>query len=283
MSRKATLMRWLALFGSAWLLGLLFGGCARLPAGSPEATTPPAAGEVIIYAAASLTEAFGELGNRFRQRHPGTEAVFNFGGSQQLVQQLAQGAPADLFAPASYRQMETAIEAGLVVSDSVQLFARNRLVVIYPDDNPAGITSLQDLARPGLKLVLAAPEVPVGSYSLSFLEKASATIEYGPAYSSTVLANVVSYEQNVRAVLSKVALGEADAGIVYTSDLAADNAGRVGRIDIPDELNTIAEYPIAPVADAGQPALAQAFIDLVLSPEGQAILADYGFIPVAGR
>jgi molybdate transport system substrate-binding protein len=142
---------------------------------------------------------------------------------------------------------------------------------------------LQDLTKPGLKLVLAAPAVPVGGYSLDFLEKASASVDYGEVFSPTVLSNVVSYEENVRAVLSKVALGEADAGIVYTSDITGDMGEQVGRIDIPDELNTIAAYPIAPVADARRSAAAQAFVDLVLSPEGQAVLAQHGFIPVAGE
>jgi molybdate transport system substrate-binding protein len=127
--------------------------------------------------------------------------------------------------------------------------------------------------------VLAAPEVPVGGYSLDFLEKASATVDYGETYSPTVLSNVVSYEENVRAVLSKVALGEADAGIVYTSDVTGDASEQVGRIDIPDELNTIASYPIAPVGDSQNPELAQAFVDYVLSADGQTVLVDHGFIP----
>jgi molybdate transport system substrate-binding protein len=145
--------------------------------------------------------------------------------------------------------------------------------------NPAGLTTLQDLAESGLRLILAAPEVPVGAYSLDFLERASADPEFGADYSAAVLSNVVSYEENVRAVLSKVLLGEADAGVVYTSDITREATDQVGRLDIPDALNTIADYPIAPVADAPNGEAAQAFIDYVLSPEGQAVLEAYGFLP----
>jgi molybdate transport system substrate-binding protein len=272
------------------LLVALLGGCMELgvravvtPA--EEATgaeTTAISGDLVVFAAASLTEAFEQIGEEFAAAHPDSAVTFNFAGSQQLAQQLGQGAPADVFASANNSQMEVAVEAGRVISGAPRTFVRNRLVVIYPADNPAGLTTLQDLAQPGLKLVLAAPAVPVGGYSLDFLEKASATVDYGEVFSPTVLSNVVSYEENVRAVLSKVALGEADAGIVYTSDIAGDAAEQVGRIDIPDELNTIATYPIAPVADARQPEAAQAFIDLVLSTEGQAVLARHGFIPAAG-
>jgi molybdate transport system substrate-binding protein len=166
------------------------------------------------------------------------------------------------------------------VRGTQRTFARNRLVVITPVDNPAGITTLQDLAKPDIHIVIAAAAVPVGAYSLDFLAKASASVDFGSAYSETVLSNVVSYEENVRSVLSKVLLGEADAGIVYTSDIFGESAGQVAQIDIPDELNTIAGYPIAPVADSANFELAQAFVEFVLSPEGQAVLAGYGFMPI---
>lgn len=239
-------------------------------------------GELIVFAAASLTDAFGEIATDFQALYPGTNIVHNFAGSQQLSQQLGQGAPADVFASANGRQMEVAIESGRVLTDTSRTFVRNRLVVIYPADNPAGIETLHDLAKPGLKLVLAAAEVPVGGYSLDFLNKASATAEFGSTYSETVISNVVSYEENVRSVLSKVILGEADAGIVYTSDVFGDSADQVGQLDIPDELNTVASYPIAVVADSENPALAQAYMDYVLGPEGQSVLASYGFVPTIG-
>jgi molybdate transport system substrate-binding protein len=141
------------------------------------------------------------------------------------------------------------------------------------------VAGLQDLAQPGLNLVLAAAEVPVGQYSLDFLDKAAQDPAFGAGYEDAVRANVVSYEENVRAVLTKVVLGEADAGIVYTSDIAGEAAGQVDRLDIPDELNTIASYPIAALNDSPNAAAARAFVDFVLSPAGQGILAEHGFVP----
>ena len=255
--------------------------------GAPPATAPvgvaaqSATTELQVFAAASLTEACQEIGAAFEAAQPGARVVYNFAGSQQLAQQIAQGAPVDLFASANGRQMEVAIAAGRVVTGTQRVFVRNRLVVVYPRENPARPRTLQDLARPGLKLVLATKAVPIGQYALDFLDKAARDAAFGVAFKERVLRNVVSYEENVRAVLSKVALGEADAGIVYSSDITGDAAERVGRIEIPDALNTIAAYPIAPIADARQPELARAFIDYLLAPEAQAILARYGLIPAA--
>ncbi|HYN88106.1 MAG TPA: molybdate ABC transporter substrate-binding protein [Ardenticatenaceae bacterium] len=248
-----------------------------------EATPEPASGELVVFTASSLTEAFTRLGEQFEADHPGVTVAFNFAGSQRLAQQLAQGARADVFASASQAPMDAAIEAGHVAPGSVQVFVRNRLVVIYPVDNPAGITTPQDLARPGVRLVLAAAEVPVGQYSLEFLDKATQAGVFGASFKDAVLGNVVSYEENVRAVLSKVALGEADAGIVYSSDVSGEGSAEVGRVTIPVELNVIASYPIAPVSDSASPELARAFVELVLSPRGQEVLAQYGFIPVGQR
>ena len=151
--------------------------------------------------------------------------------------------------------------------------ARNRLVVVTPADNPAALHHLQDLARPGVHLVLAAEVVPVGAYTLQFLELANRRLDR--TFRSRVLANVVSLEQNVRAVLTKVVLGEADAGIVYASDLQGLDA--VHRIEIPDSLNVPARYTIAPLADSKQPGAARAFIAFASSPEGRAILEAHGF------
>jgi len=243
--------------------------------------TPRPAGQssLTIFAAASLTEAFTDIARAFKTENPGIEVLFNFAGSQQLAQQLAQGAPADVFASANNTQMEAAVSAGRVAEASAQTFVRNRLVVIYPRGNPANLARLQDLAHPGLKLLLAAKEVPVGGYSLQFLEKASQAADFGRDFMEKVLANVVSYEENVRAVYSKVALGEADAGIVYATDIPKDDPDSVGKLDIPDELNVAAAYPIAPVVDSANPPLAKSFVDFVLSPASQTILAGYGFSP----
>ena len=266
-------------------ISLVFLGCTSIAApaqNAPQADAATLTDKITlnVFAAASLTNAFGEIGANFSAAHVGTEVVFNFTGSNQLATQIAEGAPADLFASANGTQMKVAIESGRIISGTHQTFARNRLVVITPSDNPAGLTGLPDLATPGLKLVFAASEVPVGQYSLDFLDKAEADGSLGAGYKAAVIANVVSYEENVRVVLAKVSLGEADAGIVYTSDVAANAAGAVAQIEIPDNLNTVASYPIAPLNDSPNLALAQQFMDYVLSPTGQQVLTQYGFISI---
>jgi len=233
-----------------------------------------------VFAAASLTDAFTEIGREFEAAHPGVRVTFNFAGSQQLAQQLAQGAPGDVFASANQQQMEAAVDSERIAAGAVQTFVQNRLVVIFPADNPAGISRLQDLANPGLKVLLAAAVVPVGQYSLDFLDKAGQETAFGPEFKEHVLANVVSYEENVRSVLTKVALGEADAGIVYASDVAGSGRDRVAKLAIPDTLNTVASYPIAAIDDSNQPELAQAFVAFVLLPAGQQTLSDHGFVPL---
>jgi len=261
------------------IIALAIAACsARQPA--PAGSTPAA---LTVYAAASLTQAFTELGQRFEAQHPDVEVVFNFAGSQQLAQQLAQGAPGDVFASADAAQMSVAIERGRVQPGAPREFARNRLVVVYPKDNPAGLAELRDLARPELRgrLVIADAAVPAGVYTLTFLDKASADPRFGAQFKDAVLRNVGSYEENVRAVLSKVVLGEAFAGIVYESDAAGEAASEVGRIEIPDALNVLATYPIAPVADSAHPDLAQAFVDFVLSAAGQDVLVNHGFLRVS--
>jgi molybdate transport system substrate-binding protein len=233
-----------------------------------------------ILAAASLTEAFQEMAPAFEAAHEGVTLQFNFAGSQQLAQQLANGAPADVFASANQKQMDVAIEARRIKKDAPVTFAQNRLVIVLPADNLAGITSLADLTKPGLKIVLAAKEVPVGQYALDFLAKADAESSLGNDYSARVLANVVSYEENVKIVLTKISLGEADAGIVYTSD-AASATGTILQIEIPDALNVIAEYPVAVVQDSAHSDLAKAFIEWLQSTQGQNILKKYGFLSVS--
>lgn len=162
---------------------------------------------------------------------------------------------------------------------SVPLFVRNKLVVITPSDNPANVTNLEALARPGLRLILADPVTPIGQNSQEFLEKASAQPEFGADFRDQVLANVVSYEDTVRLVLTKIVLGEGDAAVVFTTDAVAE-AENVQQIAIPDDLNVIADYLIAPVADSPNLALAEAFVAFIRSAEGQAILAGNGFISV---
>jgi len=248
--------------------------------GSAPAVAPVEPVTLTVLTAASLTESFTELGETFEAANPGVTVEFSFAGSQELAQQLAQGAEADVFASASKKYMDAVVESRRVDADASKVFVKNRLVVIFPKDNPADLTELKDLAKFGLKLDLADESVPVGKYSLEFLDKASADSAFGPQFKDNVLANVVSYETSVKAVVAKVSLGEADAGIVYVTDITADAAEKVGKLDIPDALNTIASYPIAPIADSKNAELAQAFVDLILSPEGQQVMEKYNFIPV---
>lgn len=226
-----------------------------------------------VFAAASLTDAFTEIGENFQKANPNVTVTFNFAGSQALRTQIEEGAPADVFASASGKEMDALIIDSFVTKDSSHIFLHNKLVVILPADNPAGIDSLEDLATSGIKIVLAAEEVPVGNYSRQALDLMSAS--FGTDFKDKVLANVVSYEDNVRQVVAKIQLGEADAGIVYTSDAVA--APELGTIEIPNELNVIAQYPIAPLVESTNAELAQGFIAYVLSEEGQAILRKWGF------
>jgi molybdate transport system substrate-binding protein len=232
---------------------------------------------ITVFAAASLTGAFTEIANLFEASHPGTTVVLNFAGSQQLVQQLAQGAPADVFASADAIQMDAAVEAGRVRESDPEGFLHNRLIVVYPGDNPGDVRELSDLARPGLRLVLADEAVPAGRYSLEFLDKVSQDPDFDPGFADAVKQNIVSYEENVRSVLSKVQLGEGDAGIVYTSDLVGESEAEIGRIEIPEPLNVIATYYLAPVSDSGNLEIALEFVQFVRSPEGQSVLKEYGF------
>jgi molybdate transport system substrate-binding protein len=262
-------MRFRSFFTRSWwqalLCGLLVSACAAPP--QPQTLT--------VFAASSLTDAFKELGAQFEVQHPGTQVIFNFAGSQQLRQQLEQGAQADVFASANAKEMDVAIQSGLVVAGAPQVFVKNHLTVIVPKDNRAGVTTLSDLAKPGLKIVLAAPGVPVGGYALNALDKMN--LAFGEAFSSTVLSNVVSYEDNVKQVVAKVQLGEADAGIVYTSDVTPAAVDQLRTIDIPDEFNVVATYPIAPLNAASQSALGRDFVQGALSASGQSILKKWGF------
>lgn len=252
-----------------WMVGSVLPGL-MVPAGVMRAQ-----GTVTVYAAASLAEAFTELGRRFEATRPGVRVRLNFGGSQQLALQLQQGARADLFASADQRWMNAVRDSGLVLGDP-EAFAENRLVVIVPRANPASIRSLGDLARAGVKLVVAAEAVPVGRYTREALGRLSSLPGFGADYAARVLANVVSYEDNVKGVVAKVQLGEADAGVVYRSDAAGAASGRVSTLAIPDSANVRGIYPIAVLKRTSNPALARAFVHLVFSAEGQGTLARWG-------
>jgi molybdate transport system substrate-binding protein len=251
-------------------------GFAPIPA--RPAAPPPST--LTVYAAASLTDAFRELGRTLEARHPGLTVRFNFAGSQQLALQIEQGAPADVFASADQRWMSYAAEKGLVAGDGA-IFARNRLVAIVPRTNPARIGGLPDLARRGIKLVLAAEAVPAGRYSREALGKLSAAPGFPAEYDRKVLTNVVSQEENVKAVVAKVQLGEADAGLVYRSDVTPSLARHLRVVEIDDPYNVIASYPIAVLKGAKNAEAAKWFVDLVSSAAGQQLLQRHGLLPAA--
>jgi len=247
-----------------------------LPALAAMAAPLAAQQSVTVFAAASLTEALTAIGRTFEQRYPGVTVKFNFAGSQVLATQMEQGARADVFASADQRWMKYAEDRKLLAAAPVT-FARNRLVLVIPRSNPGGIERLQDLARPGLKLVLAGRQVPVGAYSREALTRLSLADGFPRRFDQLVLSNLVSEEENVRAVAAKVQLREADAGIVYQSDVTESVKPQLRIIPIPDPHNPIAEYSIATIA--GGNSLGRGFVALVLSAEGQAVLAARGFLP----
>lgn len=254
------------------LFALCFAGCA--PAVMP--TSPPDPRTLNVFAAASLTDAFTEIGKNFEAGNPGVTVIFNFAGSQALRTQIEEGAPADVFASANTKEMDTLVAGAFVANDAPQMFLTNELVIIVPAGNPAGVNSVESLSHPGLKLVLAAEEVPVGGYSRESFDLMNA--RFGSDFKDKVLANVVSNEDNVKQVVAKIQLGEADAGIVYTSDAVA--ALELPAVEIPAEMNVIAEYPIAALAAAANPELAAAFVEYVLSSKAQTVLQKWGFGPV---
>jgi molybdenum ABC transporter molybdate-binding protein len=261
------------------------------PTAAPTQAAPPvpqptlASTGLTVFAASSLTDAFNDAGKSFQANNPSVTGLrFNFAGSQALVAQLQQGAPADVFASADKATMDNAQQAGVLDGLPHEL-ARNSLVVVMPNQNSANIASLQDLARPGIKLSLADPSVPVGSYTLQMLDKLSADPAYGPDFKQHVLDNVVSRENDVRQVLTRVQMGEADAGVVYLTDALAANAGIAGNLQpvqtlqIPEQYNVVAIYYIAHIKGAAHPDTGQAWIAYILSPAGQDILTRYGFLP----
>ncbi len=225
-----------------------------------------------IAAASSLNEVMQDLVSAFEARNEGVRIDLNLAGSATLATQILQGAPFDIFASANERQMRAVMSEGLVTSDPVP-FATNRLVVITPTGSP--VASVVDLAKEGVLVVLAGPEVPAGAYAREVLARLDSV--HGTGFADTVLANVVSEEPNVRQVAAKVMLGEADAAIVYATDAAILDLNHVTTLAIDDAYNVLARYPIAVIETTRHADLAQAFVDFVLSPEGQSLLATRGF------
>ena len=237
---------------------------ASTSAAAAPSTDAPVSGDITVFAAASLTAAFNDIGAAFTAANPEAKVTFSFDASSALVQQISQGAPADVFASADTSNMDKLTDAGLNGTEPV-VFATNLLAIIVPKGNPAGVTGVADLANSDVKTVVCAPEVPCGKYAAQVFEAAGVSV------------TPVSQEQNVKGVVTKVTAGEADAGIVYITDVTA--AGdKAEAVTIPSDINVVAQYPIASVKSSTHADVDQAFIDFVLGPEGQAILAKYGFM-----
>ncbi len=230
--------------------------------GSQPNPTEALGGSITVLAASSLTDAFNEMGRQFQAAHPGIAISFSFGASSTLAQQLNAGAPADVLATADEPTMQVAVTGGSVTTPTV--FAHNRLSILVAKGNPNNVRTLADLARPGLIVVLCAAEVPCGRFGRQALDKAG------------VKVTPKSLEANVRGVVSKVTLGEADAGIVYVTDVRVAGSTAEG-VSIPNEQNVLATYPIATVKTAKNARLAEAFVAYVRSPDGRQILAKAGF------
>ena len=253
------------------LFAVALAACVTLTAGCGDtggSSAGPSAsakggGTLVVFAAASLTETFTSLGRAFEAAHPEVKVRFNFAGSSALAQQITQGAPADVFAAAGPAAMKAVTDAGLAAGEP-QVFVRNRLEIATPPGNPANVTALRDLARPGLKVVLCAPQVPCGAAAVKALDSAGVEVE------------PVSLEQDVKAALTKVRLGEADAALVYRTDVKAA-AGKVDGVDFPEAATAVNDYPIATLAKAPHAALAEGFTRLVLSGRGRAVLTRAGF------
>lgn len=249
----------------AGLLAALLGACGHKERSdrSVAANADGGSTEIVVLAAASLTEVFTEIGGAFSDAHPELRATFGFGASSELVTQITQGAPADVFASADGANMTKLTTAGLVAGAPV-VFATNELQIIVAPGNPKRITTVADLAQPGLVVVTCSPDVPIGRYSAQVLANAG------------VAVTPKSWEANVKGIVTKVISGEADAGIVYATDVRAAGTRAEG-IPIPPEIGVVVEYPIAVTRDAPHPEAAQAFVDFVTSANGQRILQTYGF------
>ena len=254
---------WPAVVVAAWL------AAACTNSSAIDSSTPPT--QLTVFAASSLTKAFSQIGQDYQALYPNVRVTFNFGSSTDLSQQIQSEGTADVFASASQSAMDT-VESDPGVSDRTNV-ATNDLVIITPASDPAEIGSLEDLTKSGVKLVLGAEGVPVGDYAREALKNAG--IE------QQALANVVSNEEDDVSVVGKITTGEADAAIVYASDVAA-TGDTVRSVQIPDDVNVTASYPAAVVAGTAHPDQARSFVDYVGGTEGQDVLKQFGFGPPGG-
>lgn len=230
--------------------------------------------ELRVFAASSLTDVFTEISKHYEEEHAGTEIILNFASSSRLASQLRERVEADVYASANMYQMQYLIDIGLIDAPNVITFVENKLTIIVPAGNPANIQKVEDIGKVGVKLILAVEDVPVREYADQVIGSLPEVTQ------KSIYENLVSEESNVRQVVTKIALGEADAGIVYQSDVTPDIKKLVEIIEIPDSMNVKARYPIGILNESEHQAEAEDFIQFVLSEYGQMLLTDWGFDPV---
>ena len=263
---RTTRVRWLMVLVAGVLVLGACGGSNnnKSSAGGTTSTTSKVNGDITVFAAASLTDAFGDMKAAFEKAYPGTTVKFNFAGSQALREQILSGAPADVFASANTSNMDQIVKANK--ASNPQTFATNKLEIAVPPSNPGKVTGLEAFGMENLKIGLCAEEVPCGQFGRQALQKAGVTPKPD------------TNEPDVRALLTKVQTGDLDAGLVYKTDVLSAGTGVKG-IAIPDNLNVVATYPIATITGSSNSTLAQAWVDFVMSPDGQKILQKRGFTP----
>jgi molybdate transport system substrate-binding protein len=256
---------------------LIFLVCAEFALAPPSWAGADKRRTLTVSAAASLTEFMAEAGPAFEKAHPGVKVETSLASSSVCRLQIEQGAPADVFLSADRENMDTLLR-GRVVRQA-KVFAHNKLAILVGRHAKSKIRSLSDLSDPGLDIIVATPESPIGKYTRQMLKKADKSGSYGKGFEARVTANIVSYEPTVKATLARVLLGDGDAAICYATDITADIRKAGVMVEIPDEVNVIATYPIGIVARSKNKDLAQQFVDFVVSKQGQDILKKYGFMP----
>jgi molybdate transport system substrate-binding protein len=249
------------------------------PLGPAAADPATEHADLTVLAAASLNDAFEEIAVLWTAAYPGSELILSFDASSSLGTQIEEGAPADAFASADERNVQTLVDECLAPGP-ITAFAHNELVIVVPDGNPASIETPADLARVGVRVVAALPEVPITKYTTEVLANLAGLEGYPDGFAEAVTANTVSEEENVRAVLTKIELGEGDAALVYVTD-ALSSAG-VDSVAIPEEANVLVTYAAVTVGASSQPALAADFLEFLVGQEAQGVLESYGFVPVGG-
>jgi molybdate transport system substrate-binding protein len=260
--RHATLLTVVCAVVAALVLAACSSSSSSTPSGSSSGKV---SGTLVVFAATSLTDAFNKIGAGFEQAHPGVTVKFNYNGSSSLATSITQGAPADVFASAAPANMKTVTDAG-DAAGTPQIFTRNTAEIMVESGNPKHIESVKDLSDPKIKVAVCAPEVPCGALAQEVFKNAGVTVK------------PVSEETNVGGVVTKVTLGEVDAGIVYVTDVK-ENEGKASGVAIPADQNAITDYPIVEVKGAPNTAAAKAFISYVLGPDGQKVLTSFGFMP----